>query len=441
MELTFDYIKIRIFKMYSKFGLDAELDKNRKITDLNSVYRIKLVKPVDLVSSFYEYGCNFYKAAHTIASYLLETENTNIAQLDTYFFSLAFLYRHSIELILKALAFRNIPENDKRATFAKDTFHDLEKILDKLLKLEPNMRKQQEIDWLKNYFADISKMDKESDSFRYPFHIHRTPADLFCGAKYSLERVFEEQTHIDLCKFANKFEATYEILNLWYLKDEKSANEWKELKPVFIETGGSYYGQAVVGYGYTRWDFYPYINAYTETAGYLRMCMTKFYDDSDISAATDLFIPMCYLYRNAVELLLKASWFEEVREDFQNRCKILNKKKHKVVGLWNKLRCWMKEYFGEETEETNYFDEIEVCCNTLHNFDTDASIFRYPCKKDMQVYFMKDVTLDFLNVAEFMESLINSIDNIYYELSYRNDYINEAEAEMRAEMEGEYRNE
>ena len=44
MELTFDYIKIRRFKMYSKFGLDAELDKNRKITDLNSVYRIKLVK-------------------------------------------------------------------------------------------------------------------------------------------------------------------------------------------------------------------------------------------------------------------------------------------------------------------------------------------------------------------------------------------------------------
>ena len=66
----------------------------------------------------------FYKAAHIIASYLLETNNTNIAQLDTYFFSLAFLYRHSIELILKALAFRNISANEKRAAFAKDTYHD-----------------------------------------------------------------------------------------------------------------------------------------------------------------------------------------------------------------------------------------------------------------------------------------------------------------------------
>ncbi len=427
--------------MYSNFGLHAELDKNRKITDLNSDYRIKVIKPVDLMSSFYEYSYNFYKAAHIIASYLLETDNTTIAQLDTYFFSLAFLYRHSIELILKALAFRNIPENDKRATFAKDTFHDLKKILDELLKLDPNSRNQQEIDWLKNYFADISKIDKESDSFRYPFHIHRTPADLFCRTRYSLERIFEEQTHIDLCKFVNKFEATYEILTLWYLNDEESAKEWKEWEPVFIETGGSYYGQAVVGYGYAREDFYPYIKAYTETSGYLRTCMTKLYDDSDISGATDLFMPMCYLYRNAVELVLKCSWFEEVREDFQNRCKILNQKKHKIVGLWNKLRCWIKEFYSEETEETNYFDKIEVCCNTLNNFDKDASIFRYPCDKDMQVYFKKDVTLDFLNVAEFMESLINSIDYIEWELSNRNDYINEAEAEMRAEMEAEYRNE
>lgn len=420
--------------MYSEFGLDVNLDKNRRLTDLNSSYRIKLARPVDLVISFYEYSCNFYKAAHTIASYLLETDNTNIAQLDTYFFSLAFLYRHSIELILKALAFRNIPANEKRAAFAKDTCHDLGKILDELLKLETGMRNQREIDWLKNYFADISKIDKESDSFRYPFHIHRTLADLFSGPKYSLKRVFKEQIHIDLCKFANKFEAAYEILILWYLRDTKPAEKWKELKSVFIETGGSYYGQAVVGYGYRRQDFYPYVNAYVDTAGYLRACMIKFYAASDVMSAVDLFMPMCYLYRNSVELVLKASWFEEVREDFQLRCKILYTKKHKIVGLWHKLRDWIKQYFGEETEDANYFDEIEACCNTLHEFDIDASIFRYPCNKDMQSYFKKDVTLDFMNVAEFMESLIHSIDNIDSELSYRNDYIDEAEAEYESEM-------
>jgi hypothetical protein len=32
-----------------------------------------------------------------------------------------------------------------------------------------------------------------------------------------------------------------------------------------------------------------------------------------------------------------------------------------------------------------------------------------------------------MNIAEFMESLINAIDGIYYELSVRNEYIDEFE--------------
>ena len=27
------------------------------------------------------------------------------------------------------------------------------------------------MEWLRKYFADLSQMDRESDSFRYPFHI------------------------------------------------------------------------------------------------------------------------------------------------------------------------------------------------------------------------------------------------------------------------------
>ena len=91
---------------------------------------------------------------------------------------------------------------------------------------------------------------------------------------------------------------------------------------------------------------------------------------------------------------------------------------------------------GEEAEDANFFDEIEACCNILHEFDADASILRYPCDKDMQSYFKKDVTLDFMNIAEFMESLIYSIDSIYSKLSYRNDYIAEAEYESEMRSQG-----
>lgn len=78
-------------------------------------------------------------------------------------------------------------------------------------------------------------MDRESDSFRYPFHIVREPNEWFAGRKFMIKRVFEKQTHIDLLKFANKFEAAYDILEKWYTKNSIASTEWTELAPVFIE--------------------------------------------------------------------------------------------------------------------------------------------------------------------------------------------------------------
>ena len=61
--------------------------------------------------------------------------------------------------------------------------------------------------WMQRYFADLSQKDRESDSFRYPFHIVWEPDDWGLDGKLVIKKVFDEQTHIDLVKFANKFEA------------------------------------------------------------------------------------------------------------------------------------------------------------------------------------------------------------------------------------------
>lgn len=91
-------------------------------------YRVRVYAPENIDEAFKSYADNFYMAAHQSASYLLETDNTDISELDTFFFSLAFLYRHSIELILKALAFQNIIRVQDRVQSVKATFHNLEEI-------------------------------------------------------------------------------------------------------------------------------------------------------------------------------------------------------------------------------------------------------------------------------------------------------------------------
>jgi hypothetical protein len=302
--------------LYSEYRLSVKLDSARKIKKLRTTYRVKVVTSTNLEKGFGEYAEKFYQAANKIASSLLESKNTSVPELDTFVFPTAFLYRHSIELLLKGIAFQTITNKTARVNFAKDTFHNLELILNKIIMLQNNgNRTKAEIDWLQSHFKDISIMDKESDSFRYPFHIKRK-SNPISGAQYDIERVFENQTHIDLVKFANKFEAAYEILRLWYEKKSTSTKNWKELEPVFIEKGGSYYGQAVVGYGYKRQDYFPYVSAYVETAGYFRHCMKEAQDNGDTLVKDALFLPMCYLYRNAVELFIKAVWFEVTREDF-----------------------------------------------------------------------------------------------------------------------------
>lgn len=65
---------------------------------------------------------------HIITTHLFDP-SSNIGKLDTYFFSVAYLYRHSLELILKAIGFKYIQAKQDRQAFIKDTFHNLHNLL------------------------------------------------------------------------------------------------------------------------------------------------------------------------------------------------------------------------------------------------------------------------------------------------------------------------
>ena len=409
------------------FRLDMEYDKKRNLESIESNYTVKIVPESDLEKSFYKYACNFHNAAHTVASFLLENEERpSISQLDTFVFPLVFLYRHSLELLLKAIGFRYIIDQQDRKGYIKDTYHNLFELLQAALKLQPSATLSEECDWLQTFLNDFSLMDKESDSFRYPFHIK-------CQyGNFSIERVFEKQTHLDLCKLANKFEAAFEIISLWYSRSNKETEDWKNLNPVFIEEGGGYYGQAVVGYGYKRQDYHPYVNGYIETAGLLRSLMQKAQDTHNQSLVDSFFFPMCYLYRNSIELILKEVWMDDTRENLQLKLKCLNRRKHKIVGIWHKVEEWDEKVFNDKKNEDaqKHFQFIEETCEQLNIYDSDASRFRYPCDKNMKPYYKSLIMLDYDNIAHFMENLFSAIDCLDAELSARNEYIDEMESEM-----------
>ena len=89
--------------------------------------KIKIVSCGNLDKDFFEYASNFLEAANVVAYEMLDSGD--IATLDVDFFNLAFFYRHSLELILKAIGFQHIKGKEEREKFLNDTFHNLSKIL------------------------------------------------------------------------------------------------------------------------------------------------------------------------------------------------------------------------------------------------------------------------------------------------------------------------
>ncbi|MCT4507516.1 MAG: hypothetical protein N4A48_01935 [Tepidibacter sp.] len=408
---------------------------NADIYKIDSGKIIKIENNNDLGILLKLYAEKFQLSAYKLTEYLLKS--ASISKLDNYFFAVAYLFRHSIELILKAIAFKYISNIEDRSEFLKRTKHNLHNLL---LEIRPYIESDIRVDedsfcWLLELFRDINDIDRESDSFRYPFGIS-TKKDWLGNKIYSIHPVFTEQTHIDLVKFGNKMLIAYKILDSLYKDTYGEYKRDEELKPIFLEEGGSYYGQSVVGYKYNFKEYYPYVKAYTNSAKYLYELISN-----DDTLKDFLFIPMCYLYRNAVEISLKETLFEECSFELQEALKLMNKKKHKVLGLWNLIKDEIEEHAnppkGDKTAE-NAFKYI----HQLNSIDGGADLFRYPFSKNLNVYFKKKHKFDVDNVNDFFEELLSFLSGINGMMSAHNEIMAEIKAEwegeMRAEMSSNY---
>src|SRR5690606_37250126 len=154
-----------------------------------------------------------------------------------------------------------------------------------------------------------------------------------------------------------------EILDSYLLEIDIKNELFKDYKPVFLEEGGDYYYQSVIGYSYSKDKFYPNVKAYTESAEYLYECMRKDRKKNEL-----LFIPMCYLYRNAIELAMKEILFEECSYSFQEAVGLMNKNKHSILSLWNSIKLDIIKH-AQAPEEDTTLTNVEKYIKQLHYID------------------------------------------------------------------------
>ena len=238
--------------------------------------------------------------------------------------------------------------------------------------------------------------------------------------------LFDKQTHISLVATHDNMNRAYDILRGLYDTGNFSEQEYEIHLPQLIIEGGDYYQQSVVGYKYAERSFYPYYSSYEEVGNFLR---DKILEDNK----KEYFMPMCYMYRNAVELGLKRIIVESSHIERAKALKVLQKKKHSILGLWNSIADEIYKYSNISEDDTTLNDTIQYI-RAFHNFDQTSDLFRYPCNKNLEIYFSQEETFDIENISSCFEELCNFLDAVDCMLTEIKDY----EAEMEAELASYY---
>lgn len=394
---------------------------NIRECDKNSKYKLDLKCSGNVSDNFSDFGDCFFKAAHIITEHILD--RGRIGELDCYFFALAYLYRHSLELKLKAIVFKYI--SDSGETFIKDTFHNLVKILEYI---EPYISEEVKFDnhaydWLKDLFEDMNPIDKDSDAFRYPFKIEIKKDEVLKKKEYDIKKFFDGQKHINLIAFANKMEIAFDMLCSYYSKEKRIFEEYKDYNTIFLEEGGEYYYQSVIGYDY-RHDFYgPMIKGYSETGEYLTDLIIN-----NPNLKSVYFFPMCYLFRNALELELKQIWFEECSFGFQERCEKLAKCKHSFEKMWNMVNNDIINHSQGEGDKS-VISHAQQYILQINSLDSSSSVFRYPVDKHIRYHFKNSKFLDAKNVGEFFKEISEFLQCVDMMMNEHNQWLADMEAE------------
>lgn len=387
-----------------------ELEWPREKADFRYIDReknniIEIINTNDVSKEFYNYSINFYISGRLLIEHLIPIRSN--AKKDSWFFPIVYLYRQAIELILKAIVFKYIDNRNERIEYLREVRHDLSssfRVLIEKLNLNKINTNLEEIKWLQKFLEDITYVDRESDVFRYPF-------------SNTGKTFFNEQKNINLCYLRVNFNTAFEILNDIFNDTNLIGKKYKAYKPKFLIGGGDYLEQSVIGWSSSgkKIDFYRYVQGYSDAGDYLKSLLTK--DNNKLEV---LFLPMCYLYRNSVELSLKRILIEDIKIDYNRAMKIITRKKHSVLGIWNKVKSEIEKCAN--TDEDTTVSSVEKYIIGLQNIDSSSDKFRYPTDKNLDFHFNNNEKFDFENVALCFKELLSFLDAVDGELSARREW-------------------
>ncbi|OES45370.1 hypothetical protein [Domibacillus iocasae] len=374
--------------------------------------QVEITNSDKIEEEFFSYSNKFISSANLLAEHALSSNE--IRKKDMWIFGIVYLYRQSIELLLKSIVFQYVTDKAKQKEFIEKARHDLRQAyheVEKHIEEKEFAPNKDENEWLSKYLEDISYLDEHSDMFRYPFTTN-------------MKAFFTKQIHINLKALVTNMNTAYQILLDIFRKIKRNIKI--EYKPLFLLSDGVYEEQSVIWKGN---NFYPYIEGYMDCANYL-------YNLIEDKKRYHLFLPMCYLYRNGIELALKRILVEDCQLDLKTAIKKL-KGKHSIVRLWNAIKDHIKSR-SSASDDQEVLVNVGIYIEQLHNIDSSSSRFRYPVDKNLNMHFAKKMKLDISNVSLCFNELFTFLDAVDGMLSHQNEILAEMAWEAQQSQDFDY---
>ncbi|WP_164515010.1 hypothetical protein [Paenibacillus lentus] len=169
---------------------------------------------------------------------------------------------------------------------------------------------------------------------------------------------------------------------------------------------------------YSSWEFKVYSEMYKKSGDLLIDSV----GDNTTNKADEVIIPSIFLYRHAIELILKAILLTHYLMDkSMTRKKIQEKLKgHNLQTLWNKAENILQEYLsGAIKKDRTPLLLMKTAIEELDLIDSSSMMFRYPFDneyKEAQLIGNKEHNygIDFMELKQNFNEAYNYFEGCFY---------------------------
>jgi hypothetical protein len=197
----------------------------------------------------------------------------------------------------------------------------------------------------------------------------------------------------------------------------------KKGSKLFVD-GGEYHEFSHFGWGSVDTQFYGYMEGYKKSADEL---IDLAVNSGDIKTLDTYIFPICFLYRQYLELAMKYIFIKYSGWDKDKKISAIKDVNHNLLRIWNKIKPIILEETTKEEKED--IEAVEDYISQFNIFDKSSFTFRYPITKELDGVLTKERRINLINLKERMDELYCFFDGCTGKL----DEISEYKAEMLSE--------